>query len=228
MITQLFSRSSLTLATIISLLGLTACAGENPAVSKVSDINLRPQVELVRLAYTLEAEEDGTEAPSLETLDAFYAFLEDTQAGYGDTVVFDVGKGVSETRTDGFARFVRARGLSYGGTAALGSIPDDGNITVYLERYIVIPPECGAWTQEATRDRRNEESAHWACATQRNLALMVASPRDLLEGQRGEGNGNAVLGVQRLNQQNQTAGQGAQQGTPVVNAGSSRGQSSRN
>ena len=53
-------------------------------------------------------------------------------------------------------------------------------------RYVAEGPECGTtWIHDADRDRKNLPSPNFACATQRNLAAMIANPADLL-GPRSE------------------------------------------
>ena len=47
--------------------------------------------------------------------------------------------------------------------------------------YVATPSECGDWSDERVRQYRNLRSANFGCATQNNLAVLVADPRDLVE-----------------------------------------------
>jgi pilus assembly protein CpaD len=46
----------------------------------------------------------------------------------------------------------------------------------------VTPPPCPDWRKPATTDFNNQEGANFGCATETNLGLMVANPRDLVNG----------------------------------------------
>ena len=48
-------------------------------------------------------------------------------------------------------------------------------------KYVAIGPECGHWPRNLASDPKNLPHANLACASQRNLAAMVANPNDLLE-----------------------------------------------
>jgi len=54
----------------------------------------------------------------------------------------------------------------------------------YLQ-YVAAPPDCPDWSENISRDPQNMPWTNMDCATQRNLAEMVANPEDLI-GPRGE------------------------------------------
>ncbi len=54
----------------------------------------------------------------------------------------------------------------------------------YLQ-YVAEPPDCPDWSENVARDPQNMPWPNMGCATQRNLAAMVANPEDLLHP-RGE------------------------------------------
>jgi pilus assembly protein CpaD len=54
----------------------------------------------------------------------------------------------------------------------------------YLQ-YVAAPPDCPDWSENIARDPQNMPWTNMGCATQRNLAEMVADPEDLI-GPRGE------------------------------------------
>ena len=184
---------------MLASLSLAACTGPDLQVSRSSDVQQRAEVELVRLAHTVSPEEDYTDTPSLSTLDDIHAFFGDVSVGYGDVVFLDANAAVAPERLVAIEKFVRARGISYGGLQVLGSEPDAGTIVIYVERHVVTPPNCGEWRDEATRDRRNSPSFHHGCATAASLAMMVANPRDLIDGVNGASNtAAAITALKRL------------------------------
>lgn len=57
-------------------------------------------------------------------------------------------------------------------------------IHMSYKRYVAHGPECGHWNKNLNETENNRNSPDWGCARQRNLAAMVANPRDL-QGPRG-------------------------------------------
>ncbi len=53
-------------------------------------------------------------------------------------------------------------------------------VRMSYERIVAIAPKCGHWPKNLGQDPRNLPHANFGCAQQRNLAHMVADPRDLL------------------------------------------------
>jgi pilus assembly protein CpaD len=53
-------------------------------------------------------------------------------------------------------------------------------IRVSYTRFIAEAPECGSWPTNLADDTRNLPYPNFACATQRNFAMQVANPADLL------------------------------------------------
>lgn len=57
-------------------------------------------------------------------------------------------------------------------------------IHMSYKRYVAHGPECGEWNENLNDSENNRNSPDWGCARQKNLAAMVANPRDL-KGPRG-------------------------------------------
>lgn len=53
-------------------------------------------------------------------------------------------------------------------------------VRMSYERVVAVAPECGQWPENLAQDPRNLPYSNFGCASQRNLAQMVADPRDLL------------------------------------------------
>ena len=68
------------------------------------------------------------------------------------------------------------------GTANAPGPSDDFRIT-YI-RYVAESPACGDWSDNLGRTASNTAPNNFGCATQRNIAAMVADPRDLLSPDR--------------------------------------------
>ncbi|MEM7620757.1 MAG: CpaD family pilus assembly protein [Pseudomonadota bacterium] len=48
-------------------------------------------------------------------------------------------------------------------------------------KYVAKGPECGEWPGNLVLNKRNVHYHNFGCATQRNLASMIANPRDLIQ-----------------------------------------------
>jgi pilus biogenesis lipoprotein CpaD len=73
---------------------------------------------------------------------------------------------------------------------ALPAVPSTGpaawqlnrRVEVVLERYLVTLPACPDWSRETGTDFDNLPLSNLGCATQTNLGLMIAEPKDLVRG----------------------------------------------
>ena len=54
-------------------------------------------------------------------------------------------------------------------------------IKIAYSSYTAHGPECGDWSDNLARDPKNLPYRNFGCAAQRNLAAMIANPRDLVE-----------------------------------------------
>ncbi|MEM7041529.1 MAG: CpaD family pilus assembly lipoprotein [Pseudomonadota bacterium] len=57
-------------------------------------------------------------------------------------------------------------------------------VDIVLERYLVTPPACPDWSRRTGIDYANKPHSNFGCATETNLGLMIADPRDLVSGRR--------------------------------------------
>jgi pilus biogenesis lipoprotein CpaD len=57
-------------------------------------------------------------------------------------------------------------------------------VEIVLERYVITPPACPDWSRRSGVDFANGPHSNFGCATAANLGLMIANPRDLVEGRR--------------------------------------------
>ncbi len=53
-------------------------------------------------------------------------------------------------------------------------------IKMSYTRFVAVAPECGIWPDNLANDPRNLPYANFGCASQRNLAVQVANPADLI------------------------------------------------
>lgn len=75
-------------------------------------------------------------------------------------------------------------GISWEDMSGSGYIPAEGTkqeIVLSYTRYVATPSACGVWQGVKAREYANLRSPNFGCATQNNLAAMVADPRDLMQ-----------------------------------------------
>jgi pilus assembly protein CpaD len=65
--------------------------------------------------------------------------------------------------------------------SAYRSAEDKRELVLSFTRYVATPSACGDWSSTYKRDFKNLSSPNYGCATQNNLAAMIADPRDLTQ-----------------------------------------------
>ena len=70
---------------------------------------------------------------------------------------------------------------SMGGSSYRSGETDGRDVIISYTHYVATPSPCGIWEGLREADRRNIRSPNFGCATQNNLAAMIADPRDLIE-----------------------------------------------
>ena len=92
---------------------------------------------------------------------------------------------IDEKRLSYISNLLKDSGLYMSETVTpFGMEPKQNTGRLLVTKYVVTLPECG-WSQRAYPNYENAPTSNIGCATQANLGLMVASPKDLLTGQSG-------------------------------------------
>jgi len=105
---------------------------------------------------------------------------------------------LASRRIETVSGFLRDRGLervelqasAFGEAvpAAAGSDPDawrrNRRVELVLERHLVTLPACPDWSRRSGMDFANQPHSNFGCATETNLGLMIAEPRDLVRGRK--------------------------------------------
>lgn len=76
---------------------------------------------------------------------------------------------------------------------------------VYADLQASVEGKCGKWEEDLLETRENRNYGNFGCATQNNLAAMIAHPADLL-GPRGTGNIDASRRTEVINNWRETGG----------------------
>lgn len=171
----------------LTFLALAGCSGS--AQLSNGDMQQRNEVEMVRIPFMMSFDDGAASlsAPAIEKLDMF---LMKTNVSYGDELSMDFplqrDGGLSEQnqkRMTYLAGLLKKRGLHLSADVTpFGMSPGENQARFLISRYVVTPPQCGDWSQPSTDNYGNASTKNLGCATQAQLGLMVANPRDLITG----------------------------------------------
>lgn len=63
-----------------------------------------------------------------------------------------------------------------------GSLRTGSGVVITVEKYMVTPPSCHDWSRSFGDAQGHAAMSNLGCATETNLAMMIADPRDLVSG----------------------------------------------
>jgi pilus assembly protein CpaD len=169
-------------------LGLGACMGTNDGLTPERNTSLysvnQPVVQ--RTDYVLDLGTSGSGLASSEQarLDDWFRSL---QLGYGDRIYVDDGGYAQPASRDQVASVAAHHGLllSEGAPVTAGNV-QPGSVRVVVSRTTAHVPDCPNW-EEIPYGARVSTHQNYGCATNSNLAAMIADPNDLVLGQTGSG-----------------------------------------
>lgn len=169
-------------AILIALaLGVSACGTQNRGLESVH------QPVVSRSDYSLDV---WTSADGLAAGDArrLAGWFESLQLGYGDSVAVDLGGApdtgnVRQIVADTAARY----GILLKDTAPLtsGEVPQ-GAARIVVSRLKATVPGCPDWSRSSLASMGGHTTSNFGCATNGNLASMIADPEDLIRGKTGD------------------------------------------
>jgi len=168
-------------------LALSACGSATTATTANRSLNSvhQPVVETSTYALDLAAGNGGLPLPEQHRLAGWFEAME---IGHGDRIAID-GLGLGDAVRADIAAIAGHRGVLLSDAAPItaGGIAA-GSVRVTITRSTAHVPGCASWN-----DRPGSgTSASYGCATNSNLAAMVADPRHLLEGA-GDTGATAVM-----------------------------------
>jgi pilus assembly protein CpaD len=169
------------------VLPLAACGvgpdGRAIGFNRSVDSVHQPVVSTSSFTYDVQPAADGSiSGAERQRLDEWLTSID---VGYGDRVAIatDPGAYAPSTRT-GIALALARRGLLVedDSTAQAGAAPD-GAVRLIVRRASASVPGCPDWHDKAENNGQGAMSANYGCASNANLAAMVANPDDLVRGQ---------------------------------------------
>jgi pilus assembly protein CpaD len=164
-------------AASLALAGCGTSLGTNTSMYSVH----QPVVERTNFAIDLNSDGSGISSAEQTRLAEWFDAL---QLGYGDRVSIDYGGGYQDATT---AKLVAAtaadRGVIVENTAPVtaGAI-NPGMLRVVVTRSKASVPSCPDWSTNREYNYNSSNHSNYGCATNSNLAAMVADPEDLVRG----------------------------------------------
>jgi pilus assembly protein CpaD len=182
--------SSKSLAALVAFGALAAFPAQAAEVNKSLNSVNQPVVQ--RSDYVLDlSAQNGLSPAERGRLDAWFRSL---GLGYGDRVAVDEPYR-SAARFD-VARVAAEYGLllSDGAPVTPGELRP-GSVRVIVSRSFASVPGCPRWSGSG---KNNQMSPGYGCATNSNLAAMIADPSDLVLGQAGSGTSDGTVGAKAI------------------------------
>ena len=171
--------------TILVALGVsvTACGG---GLERGLESVHQPVVSRADYSFDVNTSGSGLSGNEVSRLAGWFDAL---QLGYGDRVAVDFGGNYDDGAAKASIASVAARyGLLLQEVSPLtaGDVAP-GGARVVVSRLKAAVPSCPDWSGPSSSNFNNKTSANYGCATNSNLASMIANPEDLVQGQRGDG-----------------------------------------
>ena len=164
-------------------LGLGACVGGVPTNDTLYSTK---QAVVERTHYTFDVQTNGDSLPVSEQ-QRLLAWFDSMDLRYGDKIAVE-DPGYGEGVRDNVAQLAERYGL----LLTDGAPPTEGYISpgqarVVISRTLASVPGCPDWSAKSDANYNNATYPNYGCATNANMAAMVANPEDLVTGQEGTG-----------------------------------------
>jgi pilus assembly protein CpaD len=162
---------------------LSGCIGGS-ATNRMLESVHQPVVE--RQNYTLDVT-TGPGGMSLPEQRRLAGWFEAMDLRYGDRVTIDDPLKSPATRA-AVEAVVARYGLLVGNEApATAGYVNAGSSRIVLTRSTASVPGCPDWSAKSDANFKNATGTNYGCASNANLAAMVANPEHLLKGEEGTG-----------------------------------------
>ncbi|MFM7403774.1 MAG: CpaD family pilus assembly protein [Erythrobacter sp.] len=163
-------------------LGLAGCGGM-PTNQSLYSIK-QPVVERTNMTLDVTTSSSGLPISEQQRLNGWFETME---LRYGDRIAVEnpsQNPAVTNAVRDLAARY----GLMISNTAPVTQgFLQPGQARVVITRATARVPGCPDWSANSDLNYNNGLSSNYGCATNSNMAAMIADPQDLLEGKKGSG-----------------------------------------
>lgn len=170
------------LALAATLAGCTGSGYSNRSLESVHQPVVRNAI------YQFDVAATGGELPPSEQ-GRLQGWFDAMGIRYGDRVAIEDSSLYGASSAQATVRaMVERRGLllSRDVPVTTGAVPD-GHLRIVVTRASASVPGCPDWSSKSSLNPVNATSSNYGCATNSNLAAMVADPNDLIKGTRDTG-----------------------------------------
>jgi len=203
----------------VSALGLTVagCASQPHNLTPANNTSVyslhQPVVEHTNFVLDLDTDAGGVPDAELERLAAWFESIE---LRYGDRLSIDDGGHYDPAAHADVARLLGEYGLALepGAPVTQGAVPP-GLIRVVASRSSASVAGCPDWSDPGI-ESPTRTGSNYGCATNSNLAAMIANPDDLIHGRDGTSRGSGTTAgraIRAYREGQPTGRQGLQQTT---------------
>jgi pilus assembly protein CpaD len=184
-------------ARFLLLLGMLSLAGCHTGFDSAEMSDPPPpkhnQVELVTLDHDVNFAR-GAKSVAAGEVAGLSNFLRDNAVGDGDTVIVDSPKGASSlAAVQQAAVFTELKALHVRAAPTLATTQVANSVRIHVTHAVVTAPQCPDWSKPEADNSDNGPSSNFGCATEVNLAAMVANAADLAKGRSSTTADGAVL-----------------------------------
>lgn len=136
-----------------------------------------------RTDYILDVPASGYDGIAAADAQRLQAWFQSLNLRYGDTVYVDDPQGSDPSRRAAVGAVIGRYGLLVADGAPLtqGSIRP-GDVRVIVSRREAYVPNCPNWSRPSQPEFDGSQDSNYGCATNSNLAAMIANPEDLIQG----------------------------------------------
>ncbi|WP_338422171.1 CpaD family pilus assembly protein [Novosphingobium decolorationis] len=196
---------------------LAGCMGGIPT-NRTMYSEHQPVVQQVNYTLDLNADGGGLAYGEAQRLSGW---LDAMDLKYGDKLYVD-DPATSAAARQAIAVLAERRGIlmAEGAPITEGYI-QPGTLRVVIARMQASVPSCPSWKSNSDFNPGNGLSSNYGCATNSNLAAMVADPEDLLHGAEGDGETNAMTSTKAIQAYREAAPTG--NGNTVTTASTTTG-----
>lgn len=182
--------SALTLSLAVALGG---CGGM-PTNGSLESIH-QPVVQMTSYTLDVSAGPGGISVPEQRRLAGWFEAMD---LRYGDKIYVD-----DPARSPVNRNAVEAVAGKYGllvndDAPVTPGFVNPGTVRVIVTRTVATVPGCPDWSAQSGTNFRNATSANYGCATNSNLAAMVADPSHLIQGASGNGSTAVMTGTKAV------------------------------
>ncbi|GGE78735.1 CpaD family pilus assembly protein [Sphingomonas prati] len=162
---------------------LTGCGPAARSVTRGMESINQPLVARQDYALDVRTGYDGLADGEDRRLTGWFDAL---KIGYGDRITVDNGARGGRLAQDAVARVTAHYGLLVGETPPVteGAVAD-GMVRVIVSRSTAFVPNCPNWSRASQAYDDGSTDRNFGCATNSNLAAMIADPQDLITGRKG-------------------------------------------